>query len=243
LLLNLVPDEVQQQERNNSLATGRIRRRACERDDMGRRTRDQEAGVHHVITSAVAGNWLFAGTADYEARLALIADAVRDGRLALNQFCLMGNHEHLLVSVEEGCLGAAMQWINRSYAVLFNGSRGRRGRLYDGPYESRCVRDEAYALWVVTYIALNPEAIAGVTAETYRWSSCTALLRLLKPPPFVDDAPIVAWYGGGQAGRRRIADAVEAARQWKLQRLRGDVLLSNLVPDEVRQHALNEETP
>jgi REP element-mobilizing transposase RayT len=208
---------------------------------VGRRTRDQEAGVHHVITTAVAGNWLFGGTADYEARLALFAAAVRDDRLALNQFCLMGNHEHLLVSVEEGRLGAAMQWINRSYAVLFNARRGRRGRLYDGPYESRIVKDEAYSLWVVTYIALNPEAIAGVTAETHRWSSYASLLGLREPLPFIDDTPIVDWFGGGDAGRARIAEAVDAARGWKLQRVRGDALLSNLVRDEVPQHTPNSD--
>src|SRR4051812_20863843 len=134
-----------------------------------------------------------------------------------------------------------MQWINRSYAVLFNGSRGRRGRLYDGPYESSIVKDEAYALWVVTYIALNPEAIAGVRAETYRWSSYASLIGIRDSLPFVDDSPIVEWYGGGHAGRLRIAEAVEAARAWKLQRLRGDALLTNVVPDEVAQHGVDDE--
>lgn len=181
--------------------------------------------MHHVTTLAVAGSWLFASAADYELRLAILAKAVRDGRIEINQFCLMGNHEHLLVSVEDGGLAKAMQWINRSYAVSFNADHARVGRLYGRRYGSTHVVAERHALWVVSYIALNPEAVANVSAETYRWSSYGSLVGVRDPFAFVNEKPILDLFGGGADGRRRIAAAVADARRWQLQRLRSERLL------------------
>jgi REP element-mobilizing transposase RayT len=180
--------------------------------------------MHHVTTLAVAGGWLFGTRDDYELRLTILAKAVRDGRWELNQFCLMGNHEHLLVTVETGGLAKAMQWVNRSYAVSFNATHGRRGCLYGRRYGSKHVTDERHALWVVPYIALNPEAVANVSAETYRWSSYASLIGLREPERFVNDKPIVDFFGGGADGRHRIASAVRDARRWQLQRLRAEHL-------------------
>jgi len=196
---------------------------------MGRRPRNEYPGMHHVTTLAVAGGWLFGTTEDYELRLRILAKAVRDGRWEINQFCLMGNHEHLLVTVESGGLAKAMHWVNRNYAVTFNATHGRRGCLYGRRYGSKHVADERHALWVVPYIALNPEAIANVSAETYRWSSYGSLIGLRNPQRFVNDKPVVDLFGGEPAGRRRIAAAVADARVWQLQRLRAERLVEGAV--------------
>jgi REP element-mobilizing transposase RayT len=190
--------------------------------------------MYHVNVRAVAGSWLFKEVYDYEARLSILDEAVRKERLAVNQFCLMGNHEHLLVTVSDEQLGSAMQWTNRNYAVSFNATYNRVGRLYDGPYKSTRVMSERHALWVVSYIALNPEGGAPARAETYRWSSYPELVSLREGFPFVDHDPVLHLFGGGEVGRRRIREAVDDHRKWLLQRARSEAALRNLVPDEVR---------
>jgi REP element-mobilizing transposase RayT len=205
----------------------------CNRSRMGRRPRDQAAGMYHVNVRAVAGSWLFKEIADYETRLSILEAAVRKKLLAVNQLCLMGNHEHLIVTAEDGRLGAAMQWINRDYAVSFNTTYNRVGRLYDGPYKSKRIVSERHALWVVSYIALNPEEVFLGRAETYRWSSYPELVGLRKGFSFVDHEPIIDLFGGGEVGVRRIREAVDAHRGWLLQRARSERRLRNLVPDEV----------
>ena len=70
---------------------------------MSRLPRNQVAGLYHVTTHAVAGTPLFLDATDYETRLGLVAQDVREGRFLCHSFCLMGNHEHFLITVREGC--------------------------------------------------------------------------------------------------------------------------------------------
>src|SRR5687767_15350805 len=98
------------------------------------------------MTHAVANTALFVDERDYAARLTILEDAVRDGLMRCHAFCLMGNHEHLLVSVEENALARAMQRTNRFYAGTFNQRHRRVGRLYRAAYQSVLVESESHML-------------------------------------------------------------------------------------------------
>jgi hypothetical protein len=196
--------------------------------------------MHHLTTLAVAGSWLFMHTADYEERLAILERAVEDRLLVIHQLCLMGNHEHLVATVDHDRLGRTMQRINRNYAVTFNGAHGRRGRLYDGPYGSKRITEERHGLAAVSYVALNPEEVGLGSAETYRWSSYGSLIGLRPRLRFIDDEPLVDFFGGGELGRRRIARAVADTRHFRLQQTRSETRLRNLVRDEVPLRPIDE---
>src|SRR6266567_1264929 len=142
---------------------------------MGRRLRSQAAGMYHVTTHAVANSWMFLEESDYQARLSILIEAVEDGWMRWHAFCLMGNHEHLLISVEDDRLAKLMQRVNRSYAGTFNQLHRRRGRLYAAPYNAVPVISERHLLELIRYIALNPEVVGFGRAEGYRWSSYPAL--------------------------------------------------------------------
>lgn len=179
---------------------------------MGQWRRVQTAGMYHVMNRAVANTWLFLEEADYDTRMAMLADAVRHGRMRLHQFCLMGNHEHLLLSVEDDELAKLMQRLNRSYAGNFNRVHRRRGRLFDGPYESVPVVSERHLIELIRYIALNPEQISSFgRAETYRYSSYSSLIGLTQPLSFVDPEPLYGAVGGADP-RRRIIEIVADGR-------------------------------
>ena len=211
---NLVPDEVQR-ENFVTISAGRWRpRRVCVTlgKTMGRTVRAQAAGMYHVMTWAVYGSWLFADEADYAYRLAQLAQAVAAKRLRLHMYCLMGNHEHWLVSVEDDALARAMQQLNRSYAVAFNCAHLRKGRVYGRPYESKPVLSQRYLQILVAYLALNPEAHGFGRAESYRYSSYPALIGVQRELPFVDSQPLLDCVGGGPDARRLIALLVDDLR-------------------------------
>jgi len=172
--------------------------------------------MYHITTLAVAGWPLFADPVDYHTRLAILANAVEQKRLAIHVACLMGNHEHLLVTVEnDQQLGNTMQRMNRAYAGAFNKRHSRIGRVYGKPYGNEPVLDERHAFFVVAYIALNSEKAGLGPAETYVYSSYPSLIGLREPWPFIDDTPIVDLFGGGDLGRQRIAEYVAEVRAWR----------------------------
>jgi len=168
--------------------------------------------MHHVTTHAVANSWLFLDDADYLTRLSLVAQAVADGWMRCHAFCLMGNHEHLLISVDAGRLAKLMQRLNRSYAGKFNTAYHRRGRVYREPYNSKQVVSERHLLELIRYLALNPELVNLGRAESYRWSSYPALVGVVRPLSFVDPTPLYDVVGGGEHARRAIANLVADGR-------------------------------
>jgi putative transposase len=179
---------------------------------MARSRRIQVAGTYHVTNHAVAGMPLFNDDTDCETRLGFIAQSVREGRFVCNALCLMGNHDHLLITVEDGTLGYVMQRLNRAYAGEFNRRHGRRGRVYRAPYFSALVKTEAHLLELCRYIALNPEEVNLGSAESYQWSSYGGLIGLRKSFSFVDPTPLLDAVGAGENPQASIATLVADGR-------------------------------
>jgi hypothetical protein len=164
------------------------------------------------MTHAVASSWLFVNDGDYLARLAIFAEAVEAGRMELNAYTLMGNHEHLLVSVEHDCLAGLMQSMNRRYAGKFNQRHRRRGRVYRSPYESVLVASGRHMIELTRYLALNPEIDGFGQAEEYAWSSYPALIGRRQPLSFIDPTPLLEAVGGGRNAIARLEELVADGR-------------------------------
>ena len=179
---------------------------------MARTRRVQVAGLYHVTNHAVAGMPLFKDNTDCETRLGFIAQGVRAGRFICNAVCLMGNHDHLLLTVEDGMLGYAMRHLNRAYAGEFNRRHGRKGRVYRAPYYSGLVESEEHLLELCRYIALNPEEVNLGSAESYEWSSYGGLIGLRDAFSFVDPTPLLDAVGGGEKAPARMATLVADGR-------------------------------
>jgi putative transposase len=177
---------------------------------MGRKLRDAHAGTHHITLHAIASAPLFVDDEDFRTRLEILANVCVDA-CRVNMLCLMDNHEHLLLTVADGVLPNVMRTMNRAYAGYFNSRHGHKGHVYDGPYHSERIASERHALTVVAYIALNPEGMR-YTAETYPWSSYRSLVDGRTRFPFVDPAPVLAWFGGGDRAREDIATFVADSR-------------------------------
>jgi putative transposase len=92
---------------------------------------------------------------------------MRKRLVEIHGWCLMKDHYHLLISeCVEGGLIRFMMKANVGYAKYYNERYGRRGHLFQGKTKKILVADEAYFLYILHYIHLNPlDYLPGAT----RW--------------------------------------------------------------------------
>ncbi len=95
----------------------------------------------------------------------------------IGSFCLMSNHVHLLVQMEETPLGDILRNAHSQYARDFNRRRDVRGHLIQKRPGVRIVLDESYLQTLVGYVHRNPVKAGMVGRVTdYPWSSWTWFL-------------------------------------------------------------------
>ncbi|MBI9086248.1 MAG: hypothetical protein JEZ11_21795 [Desulfobacterales bacterium] len=83
----------------------------------------------------------------------------------------------------EANLSRAIQWINVSYAVYFNGKRKRIGHLFQGRFKALLVDADEYLKHLSRYIHLNPVRAKMVeSASEYPWSSYLFFIGKEKMP-------------------------------------------------------------
>jgi putative transposase len=163
---------------------------------MGREHRPRHAGLFHVTSRSIAGEHVFASTADYVDGVHQIARLVADSKLRCHGFCLMPTHYHLVASFDEDGLAAAIHLLNRRYATAFNKRHDRRGHVFDSPYRAVEVRDQRHLLVLAAYLAHNPSS-----RLEWPWGSYPGLIGALRPFSFVDPTPFVDAFGS--VGRLR----------------------------------------
>ena len=73
-------------------------------------------------------------------------------------YCLMPNHFHLLLEeVREGGISKFMSRLSDGFTKYINTKKDQSGRLFQGPYQSKIIKDEKYLQYVNTYIQVfNP---------------------------------------------------------------------------------------
>lgn len=73
-------------------------------------------------------------------------------------YCLMPNHFHLLLEeINENGIVKFMSRFSDSFTKYINTKRDESGRLFQGPYQSKIIKDEKYFQYVDTYIQVfNP---------------------------------------------------------------------------------------
>ena len=74
----------------------------------------------------------------------------------LYAYCLMGNHVHLLLRVQEVGLETIFKRIGGRYVYYYNVKYQRVGHLFQDRFKSEPVDDDVYFLTVLRYIHQNP---------------------------------------------------------------------------------------
>ena len=101
--------------------------------------------------------------------LAILKRAKKKFVFSIKNFCIMGNHIHLLIKPgARESLSRIMQWILGVFAQLWNKKHNLSGHLWGDRFFSRIILGILDFLRVFIYIDYNP-TIAGIVKKPEEW--------------------------------------------------------------------------
>ena len=178
---------------------------------MARPLRVEFAGAIYHVTVRMVGSWmqdrqrLFRDRGDHERLVDRLAERVNDFGIRLYPFCLMANHEHLVLETPRGNLSRFMHSLTTAYATYFNLRHDRYGPV-TGRYKAKLVQGDQYLLALTRYVHLNPVCIGAMRSQPlaerirslrrHKWSTYPSYIGRAKALDFVQYGPILAEMGG-----------------------------------------------
>jgi len=149
---------------------------------MPRQARKESGtGIYHVMLRGINRQDIFEDAEDYMRMLRcmqLMLEQYDDqgNRLpplcTFYAYCLMSNHVHLLLRVNQKGIGSTIKHLAVMYAMYYNQKYSRSGHLFQDRFKSEPVNDMAYFVTLLRYIHQNPTK-AGMVSKVgdYDWSS------------------------------------------------------------------------
>lgn len=135
---------------------------------MARPLRLEFAGaLYHVTARGNERRSIFLGDADTDraAFLDVLASSCERFNWILHAYCLMTNHQHLLVETPEANLSAGMRQLNGVFTQHVNRTHGRVGHLFQGRFKAILIERESYLLELARYVVLNPVRAGRLDVE------------------------------------------------------------------------------
>lgn len=134
--------------------------------------------IFHVIARGNNRQQIFFSDHDRNVFLAILNSSTEKFFHKIHLYCLMPNHVHLVIQVNDLPLSKIMQDILQGYAQWINKNYQRVGHLFQGRYKAFLIQDEQYLLTLCAYIHLNPVRANLVNhPEHYKWSSHVAYIQ------------------------------------------------------------------
>ena len=127
-----------------------------------------KTGIYHIMMRGINQQIIFEDEEDNEKFISTLKTYEAVSGYKLFAYCLMHNHIHLLIKVENEELELIFKRICGSYAYWYNWKYRRIGHLFQDRFKSEEVEDEKYLLTVLRYIHRNP-INAGVCDKIDEW--------------------------------------------------------------------------
>ena len=138
---------------------------------MPRKARDLgKTGWAHVIVRGINRESLFYDEEDHARFKTTIERYQRETAFELAAYCMMTNHVHLLLFVEDGSYAELIKKLLVSYASYYNKKYARVGPVFQDRFRSEPVNDERYLLTVARYIYRNPQKAGICPAQDYPYT-------------------------------------------------------------------------
>ena len=135
-----------------------------------RKPRELRAGaLYHVTARANRKEMIFDEKDKKDIFLAVIVRAKKRFRFRIENFCIMGNHIHLLIRPgPRESLSRIMQWILSVFAMAYNRSHGYTGHVWGARFFSKVLESFRQFLKIFRYIDENP-AVAHMVDAAKDW--------------------------------------------------------------------------
>jgi len=146
---------------------------------MAYKKRDESPGIHHVTCRGNNKRSIFEDDRDRRRFLVHLARVARRYGWKIYAYCLMRNHYHLVIEIDERGMSNGFCELNTAYALGYNKRYGRVNHLFGKRYWSARLKDDASFLMTCRYVLLNPVR-AGLVDDpaAWRWSSYRAAVGL-----------------------------------------------------------------
>ena len=112
--------------------------------------------IHHIMARGNEGKKIFLIDDDRYFFLNNLEHQIQQSGYLLYAWCLMDNHYHLLLRVNEYPPGNFMRQVNGRYVQYFRKKTKTRGYFFQDSYKSIVSQDQYYIEQMVRYIHLNP---------------------------------------------------------------------------------------
>ncbi len=125
--------------------------------------------VYHVVNRGALKITLFLSDHQYHLFIKLMHHYADRYKISVLALCLMPNHIHLLVRVEEG--GDLSRFIGNTcaqFSRMVNQYLRRSGTIFQGRFHASHVSDDRYFKTALRYIHLNPVK-AGLVTHPFGW--------------------------------------------------------------------------
>lgn len=136
--------------------------------------------IYHITMRGNRKEQIFLEKEDYKRYLKIFDDSIefyKESNYKIACYCLMGNHVHFLLYMDEEPLDKLLQRLHSIYAKYFNKKYGYVGHLFEKRYYSEPIKDEQHLLDSSKYIHRNPiKANIINDISKYEWSSYQSLI-------------------------------------------------------------------
>jgi REP element-mobilizing transposase RayT len=152
-------------------------------------------GLYHIISRGNNRRKIFRADDDYLKFSGLLQDQKSKLPFYLYAYCLMPNHVHLLIEMQDDPVSRIMQRVLTGYSQYHNRKYTNVGHLFQGRYKSILCQTDRYLGELVRYIHLNPVRARMVKRpEEYEHSGHRAYLGLDRTG-LVDTEPLLRHFG------------------------------------------------
>ncbi len=131
-----------------------------------------KGAFYHVMFRGNNGRDIFFSNDERWHFCGLLEEIVKKFSCKIHSFCLMSNHVHLLIEVDDIPLSKSLHFVAFHYARWLNNRQKLTGHLFQDRYKAKLVTKQSYLLQLCRYIHLNPVK-AGMVDQPgdYFWSS------------------------------------------------------------------------
>jgi putative transposase len=126
--------------------------------------------VYHVSVQVNRGEMAFSDEAMRALFLTFIKRAKKRYSFSIYNFCIMGNHIHLVIRPDKGSsLSKIMQWLLGNYAKAWNKAHGVKGHFWGDRFFSRIISSTVESFRrAFEYVSQNP-VMAGLVTKMENW--------------------------------------------------------------------------
>jgi putative transposase len=130
----------------------------------------EQNAVYHVTVRINRGEMVFTDAAMRFLFLAFLKRAKKRYPCAIYNFCVMGNHIHLVIRPDKDIsLSKIMQWLLGNFAKAWNKAHGVKGHFWGDRFFSKIISSTGESFRrAFEYVSQNP-VLAGLVARMEDW--------------------------------------------------------------------------